>query len=319
MVSSASWSAAGQLQQMVYNYLNQGSGFTETRQYNTNLQLTRLTATPYAGSGIDLEYRYGPTGTATNGRLWQVKDWVSGEEVTYQYDALNRLTQAITTDPNGWGQSFVYDGFGNLTQQIKSAQRPGGPNSWTLTVNGVTNRITDAGYQYDLNGNLTASPGAAFTYDVANRVISNGAAYDPNNRRVWDGSRIYFYAPNGQWLASYQPNFAPTFSTFTRLNVNVWFGGKLIRQNGNWVMTDRLGSVRANGAGERFNYYPYGTEIQPTADLRTKFATYHRDSAGVDYANQRYYANATGRFQTPDPAGIAGADPAHPASWNRYA
>ena len=42
------------------------------------------------------------------------------EQVNYQYDALNRLMQAVTSDnPNvtQWGQSFTYDGFGNLTQK----------------------------------------------------------------------------------------------------------------------------------------------------------------------------------------------------------
>ena len=40
--------------------------------------------------------------------------------MNYQYDALNRLMQAVTSDnPNvtQWGQSFTYDGFGNLTQK----------------------------------------------------------------------------------------------------------------------------------------------------------------------------------------------------------
>jgi RHS repeat-associated protein len=38
--------------------------------------------------------------------------------------------------------------------------------------------------------------------------------------------------------------------------------------------------------------------------------------AGTD---QRYYATGMGRFSTPDPAGIRGADPKDPGSWNRYA
>ena len=71
--------------------------------------------------------------------------------------------------------------------------------------------------------------------------------------------------------------------------MNVWFGGKLIRETDpsnvnhqRWVMTDRLGSVRANGDGQRSNYYPYGQEMQATPDGRTKFATYYRDTPGLD-------------------------------------
>jgi RHS repeat-associated protein len=63
-------------------------------------------------------------------------------------------------------------------------------------------------------------------------------------------------------------------------------------------------------------YYPYGEEKTSTADGREKFATYTRDSAGVDYADQRYYGVGTGRFNSPDPS--MGVDPFDPASWNRY-
>src|SRR5205814_9646124 len=110
---------------------------------------------------------------------------------------------------------------------------------------------------------------------------------------------------------------------------SVYFGGKVMR-NGNaanamgWpVMTDRLGSVRANSnpATERFSYYPYGEERTTTADGREKFATYTRDSTagwGQDYADQRYYTVGMGRFYTPDPS-YANVNPINPASWNRYA
>ena len=42
-----------------------------------------------------------------------------------------------------------------------------------------------------------------------------------------------------------------------RVRWNVWFEGKLIRQDNKWVMTDPLGSVRANGGGERFKKPPW--------------------------------------------------------------
>ena len=51
-------------------------------------------------------------------------------------------------------------------------------------------------------------------------------------------------------------------------------------------------------------------------------ATYYRDSTtGLDYAQNRYYANTLARFITPDPynSGSGSGDPAHPQTWNRYA
>ena len=84
-------------------------------------------------------------------------------------------------------------------------------------------------------------------------------------------------------------------------------------------MTDRLGSVRANGSGERFAYYPYGEERGTSADGREKFGTYVRDSAGQDYADQRYYGVGTGRFGGADPLGILAVQPGIGSTWNRYA
>jgi RHS repeat-associated protein len=58
-------------------------------------------------------------------------------------------------------------------------------------------------------------------------------------------------------------------------------------------------------------------EMGSTADGRTKFATYYRDGAGMDYAGQRYYAPGMGRFNTPDPS--SGVALGNPNSWNKYA
>ena len=63
---------------------------------------------------MDVEYRYAPS--ANNGRIEQMKDWLSGEEVNYQYDSLQRLIKSETTGPE-WGLSFGFDGFGNRTSQ----------------------------------------------------------------------------------------------------------------------------------------------------------------------------------------------------------
>ena len=58
-----------------------------------------------------------------------------------------------------------------------------------------------------------------------------------------------------------------------------------------------------------------GTNPQDT----WSFATYWQDSAsGLDYANNRYYSNAYGRFMTPDPYTNSGRL-TDPQSWNRYA
>jgi RHS repeat-associated protein len=48
------------------------------------------------------------------------------------------------------------------------------------------------------------------------------------------------------------------------------------------------------------------------------YATYWQDSvSGLDYANNRNYNNAYGRFMTPDPYN-GSSKPSNPQSWNRY-
>jgi RHS repeat-associated protein len=93
----------------------------------------------------------------------------------------------------------------------------------------------------------------------------------------------------------------------------------MLVSNGVYVVTDRLGSVRANTQGGSFAYYPYGEERTSTVNGLDKFATYFRDAVGQDYADQRYYSGTMGRFWTVDPGGIKTANSSDPTSWNRYA
>src|SRR5579883_2032351 len=107
-IASASYGAAGQLLSTT------GTGYGPlpvTYSYNSMLQLTGI-----SGGGKNIQYNY--AATQNNGKIVSETDVVSGEQVNYTYDALNRLATAMTSDnPNvaQWGQSFTYDGFGNLT------------------------------------------------------------------------------------------------------------------------------------------------------------------------------------------------------------
>jgi RHS repeat-associated protein len=151
--------------------------------------------------------------------------------------------------------------------------------------------------------------------------------YDPSGKRVkkrteapgsgWNEypgatNEFYFYGIGGQKLVTLtcQSECAPP-------QYNVYFGGKLVKSKGVVVVTDRLGSVRANAVGERMTYYPHGEEKTSTGDGREKFGTYFRDSTLQDYADQRYYAVGMGRFNSADPS--SGVNPGSPATWNKYA
>jgi hypothetical protein len=135
VVSGVSYNAANRLLGMTYN------GIGETRGYNVLNQLTSIAA----GSGESLTYTY-PTGT-NNGKISSMYNAVSGETITYAYDSLNRL---LTANGSGWGESYTFDGFGNLN--AKTVTSGSGP-SFAVTTNPANNQL-DGIYEtsYDANG-----------------------------------------------------------------------------------------------------------------------------------------------------------------------
>jgi RHS repeat-associated protein len=316
---NVTYGPAGELTQMDY-FKATGQYYTETRSYNPRLQVSQIRAYYGATDSLNMQYIY--SGAQNNGQITQSIDAVSGETVNYTYDSVNRLITAATTGTQ-WGLSFTYDGFGNRTAQTVTK---GSAPSSSVAISASTNRITTTGYGYDSNGNMTTMPygsgSMTLSYDVDNRmkqaVNTNGTekyAYNAENRRVYekrpDGTElVYFYGVNGDRLRVYQL----TQTGFQVQHTNIYFAGRLIRQDNTTAFVDRLGSVRTNS-----RYYPYGEEQTTTANDTDKFATYYRDSStGLDYAINRYYGSNMGRFLSPDPFG-GSAKPENPQSWNRYA
>jgi len=289
----------------------------EARTYNSRLQLTGLTASgSFSQAAMNFTYNY--SATANNGQITSMANNVSGETVTYAYDALKRLIGA-STNTGTWGQSFAYDGFGNmLNQTVTQGTAP----SLALAYDNSTNRISTAGYGYDANGNMTASPafGATYTYDASNRLVtafsSNGTenyGYAPDNKRVYKKlasgeEQVHFYSGNQRLgIYKFQVDGGGNWSLVT-VSTQKYFGGRKLET------MDRLGSDVRNT-----KYFPYGAEPTVTANEKDKFGTYFRDTASnLDYADQRYYSSVIGRFMSPDPYTASGGA-GDPASWNRYA
>ncbi len=316
VVNGVSYNPANQLLTMTY------PGGNETRSYNVLGQLT-LIWTPGAEN---MQYTY-PTGT-NNGKVSSVYNVVSGDTVQYTYDSLNRMATAAGT---GWGESYTFDGFGNLT--AKTVTSGSGP-SLSVSVNQSTNQIQGYGFSYDTNGNGLFNNATA--YDVENRVSGVGwnntaapavnYAYDAQNKRIWSWADTFdslgnttsytvnYYSASGQKLGTYlfvpgqtypqNGQYAPIIQVTLGAS-DQYFGGRRL------AVMDQLGSAGT--------YYPWGEAKGGTNPQDTwSYATYWRDSAtGLDYANNRYYSNAYGRFMTPDPSRKS-ADRRNPQSWNRY-
>ncbi len=168
-------------------------------------------------------------------------------------------------------RSFVY----NNEQRVVSATSPdNGTMHYRCNGDGTLARKTDA------NGNVTATPALALSYDVENRLVEANQehyGYGPGNQRVWkqwpDGhEEVYFWGPDGRKLGSYRPTESwtgnqqdPHIFVFQTAQNYLYFAGQLVgesaapqcteREEGeciHWVLSpvsgialDRLGSVRA--------------------------------------------------------------------------
>jgi RHS repeat-associated protein len=331
-VATAAFGTAGQITSLWTAWAG-----TETRTYNSLLQLTRTQAPNLMDNLSErsrMQYVY--TAGYNNGRVAETIDGISGEDVQYTYDSLQRLVLAETTGSGGWGDAYTYDGFGNLT--AKTVTKGSAP-AMTAVYDPATN--WPVGGNYDANGNAPIG-----TWSVENRLLSqtlDGVAitwgYDGSGRRMMKYQVVngqgkwtfYLYDIAGRRMAQFvcAPSGTYPYNTVcTAAGTHVYFAGKPIAATdatGRLLgVTDRLGSVRAsetNGTWATASYYPYGEEKQPLApDGMEKFGTYVRDSSlsGQDYAGQRYYSPNLGRFNSPDPGG-QGSRPQSPLSWNRYA
>jgi RHS repeat-associated protein len=306
---------------VTYNAANQLLTFnTETRSYNNLNQMTRLTIT--GAFPLDISYNF-PAG-ANDGKISSQKDNLSGETVTYQYDSLNRMISASSSQ--SWSEMYGFDSFGNLLSKTPA----GGAPTLSQSVNPATNQIV--GQTYDSNGNQTTGPLGTVYYDAENRIAgvsTAGIQYasDSRNKRIWRGTlssgnlaqQVYFYGVDGQKLGTYTFSLGqygegntPEMTNSTVL-LATFFGSKRIGT------LDRLGTAKYNPNGQAQSFYPYGEDrgtVEPNDSL--KFATYTRDAAtGLDYADQRYYASNFGRFMSADRY-RASTGPKDPASWNRY-
>jgi len=269
--------------------------YNESRSYNVMGQLVGL-----SNNSVNLTYSY--SATQNNGKITGQTDNISGEQVVYAYDALNRLASAGATSGT-WGQSYGYDGFGNLQSQTVTA---GTAPSLSVSYNPSNNRqTTDCA---DANGNIWGSQVysgcygvyANYAFDVSNRIVSATGgvqySYAPGNKRIWKGintgsgltqDTITFWSVTGQKLGDYNLTGDPTIQytntppplTAALATANYYFGGKQIAKvqgAGNspaFTGSDRLGSFG--------KYYPWGQEKpSATGNNTEKFTGYFNRPKG---------------------------------------
>jgi RHS repeat-associated protein len=318
-----------------FNYAN---GVAATFGYSADrLQMNSLNYAKGTNTLYSLNYSYGTAGS-NNGQIQGITDIVdNGRSVTFSYDNLARLTNAVTVGSTAypkWGLSFTYDAYGNRTQQSISAGcvAPMTCPTNLVAVSTATNRITTGGYGYDANGNMTNDGQNTLTYDAENHLLTSSGSlgsgtytYDGNGLRVKQvsGSTTTVYAfSNGKVIAEYVNGAAPASPT----REYIYSGGALLAKIEGTAtqyyhqdsLSTRLMTVSTGTKIGEQGHFPYGeTWYLNNTTTKWEFTTYERDSeSGNDYAMARYHVNRLGRFSSPDQlAGSAG----NPQSLNKYA
>ncbi len=311
---------------------NYGNGVAAAFGYSPDrLQLTSLAYTKNTTTLLNLGYAYTQNG-GNNGQIASITDNTgtpeAGRSVTYTYDALYRLSTAVTTGSTSypqWGLSWTYDRYGNRLAQTVTAGA--GVPSNSVTVDATTNRITGAPYAYDANGNMTNDGANSLTYDAQNRAVTAAGAtytYDGKGLRVkkvsgstttvyiFSGSKVIAEFDNGALPASPSREYIYTGSQLTakiEAGATTYFHADHLSAR---LVTDSTGTV----TGQQ-GHFPYGESWYGSSVTKWKFTTYERDTeSGNDYAMFRTHVNRLGRFSSPDPLAGSLADP---QSLNRFA
>ncbi|MCZ6789325.1 MAG: hypothetical protein O7D33_05215 [Chloroflexi bacterium] len=306
------------------------NGATAAYTYDEASQLTELLNT----IGVTTISRFAYTYDAASNRITRT---TTNGIANYDYDALNRLTDATQPDPvdplQQLTEAFQYDPVGNRTSSHLA----------TGQVHDVANRLLEDSnftFSYDANGNLIEKIDKAngdrtvYTYDVENQlvqvekftvagglspVVSAIYRYDALGRRIekdvsgimtlttryiFDNEDILLELDgNNQVVARY------THGPGIDEPVIMLRGGQP-----SFYHADGLGSVWdltdfAGSAVRSYTYDSFGNLLSNTGSVTNPYTYTGREfdtESGLYYYRARYYDPNVGRFLQGDPLGLPG-------------
>ena len=221
-----------------------------------------------------------------------------------------------------WGQTFTYDAYGNITKS--------GSISWMPGYNAATNHYQLSGTSYDADGNITNDTFNQYTWDAEGKVVSTayrtfiydafGHAVEGANNGAYSGSKVrmggFKLSAVGQ-----TPNYSEY--PFPGGSLQSFLGGATGVQLADWLGTSRaFYSYTGGGWGQSGAHAPFGEAYAYSSGYPKDFTGQENDGSMNNttyYFPERQYRSSQGRWLSPDPAGLAAANPMNPQSWNRYA
>jgi RHS repeat-associated protein len=282
-------------------------------------------------------YLYNAAGQLTN---WAVtaNSWsrnrnlgydVAGRIVTQKVNSAVRtnmydLTDQLLTSSGSYAYSGTYDAVGNRLTADGWTSSNNVVNGYTWRASGsLTNAIS-----YDANGNVSGISdwvdgmfGLSLTHDSQGQLVgldnsfcTGTLSYDYRRLRVesdddCSGDTLYTYDARGNLLDQSNTSYRVQYAYADGIDSAV-----LMRAGGNLyaLVADHLGSIVAmfdhTGHVESSgDYAPFGNTGAPPVDSTLAF-TGRESYFGLYYLRNRWYSPDLGRFQEPDPIGLAGGD-----------
>ena len=301
--------------------LKLGNNEQVTYSFDQDYQLTGIATTSPTRQSLTL-------GHDPNGNITSIADAVNtNRSQTFQYDALNRVSQAVGfygTD------NYNYDPVGNFTTGTRSA------DSISSTYNTGSNQLASW-------NDLTTGAAYSFTYDGAGNQVTrklNGTtqlaiAYNNDGRPKTAATETYTYDGFGKRVligvpsASTQDIFDPTSGRLLVENnagaqpqrTYVYLNGIPIAlvsgfSSINYVLSDQLGQPQKLVDGFSTLVWdrvsdPFGLTASQAKGLSTaislRFPGQEYDAiTGLHYNDQRDYDPTLGRYIQSDPIGLDG-------------
>jgi RHS repeat-associated protein len=315
--------------------LSYPNGDTTTYSYDKQGRLTNLVHKNAAGAVIasnsySLDKIGNRLGNTTQDRI-----------ITYQYDAIYRLTQALTNTPGNSSNTKITKGTTTATEQQKEfyiydpvGNRLTSDKTKSYTYNQANQLVTNGGtYSYDKNGNLiqkvTPDGTTTYSWDYENRLVkvvtattTAEYAYDPFGKRIEakvteNGATTttrYFY-DNQAILFEYDEkgNIGNRYIHGLRIDEPLMLTASKDKY---YYHADGLGSIialtdTAGKAVQTYEYDSFGNLKDQKNRVKQPFIYTGREwdkETRLYYYRARYYDPMEGRFISKDPLSFAGGD-----------
>jgi RHS repeat-associated protein len=303
-----------------YAFTVGSSSMTGNVNWNSNGTLNQLAITDGFNSGGTQTCNYNQSTVSGTG-----------------YDDLSRLV-GVDCGSGQWGQTYSYDPFGNLTQEQMSGRQG---TTWNPGYNESNNHCT--GCSYDSDGNVLGDGNYVYGWNVYSKLAWAATSGTPtcgtSGRCIaYDAfGRIVEWSSGSTWYERWITQVGETaYMSGATINYGFWpapGGGKVVMTS-----TTSYGYMHPNWLGNAMvvsnlsshvithdqAYSPFGQMYDgydaPSAEYYEFAGLTGNFYSGVTWeATNRELSDFSGRWLSPDPAGLSAVDSTNPQSWNRYA